>query len=139
MEPETAASKKKRHAQRIRSSVIEIALAVVFLGAVFFADSVTNNSPTNISLRLVAVGLPIFLLTVWWCFYVRQISALDEFERSIATRSLAVACAVTIWITTAWGLVSLIVGVAALPLVMIAPLAALIYSLVRVLLAFGYR
>ena len=68
-----------------------------------------------------------------------HIKALGEFERAIATRSLAISCGVTLWITTAWGLAALFMGVPVLPLALAAPLAAGVYAIIRVIFMIRYR
>lgn len=139
MEPESPASKAKRRARAFRQNVSEFALAGAFVGAVFFGDRIAHAEGAGPALKAFAVGLPIVVLTGWWAFYAWLIKSLGEFERATATQSLAISCGATLWITTAWGLAVAFAGAPALPLAMVAPLAAVIYSLVRVFFIFHYR
>lgn len=139
MEPESPASKAKRRARAFRRHGIELVLAAAFVGAVLLGDQIAQAEEAGFALKAVALGLPLIVLTGWWALYALHIMSLGEFERAIAMRSLAISCGVTVWITTAWGLAAMFAGVPALPLVMIAPLAAVIYGLVCVFYFFFYR
>ncbi len=139
MEPESSASKARRRTQSRRHSAIELAIAAAFVGAVFIGDRIAESGAPSSAMKILAAGLPIAILTIWWAFYAAHIKALGEFERNIATQSLAIACGVTLWITTAWGLIILFAGAPALPLAMVAPLAALIYAVIRAIFTIRYR
>jgi len=139
MESESSASKAKRRARSFQRHGTEFVLAAAFVGAVYIGGRITQTEGTGPVLKVAAVALPLVVLTGWWAFYALLINSLDEFERAMATRSLAISCGATLWITTAWGLAVAFVGAPALSLAMVAPLAVVIYSLVRVFFVFYYR
>ena len=136
MEPESKASIVSRRKRQLFSAAAELGVAALFVVTIFVASKVTA---TSIATKLVMAAAPIIVLSLWWYLYYRQIAALDELARSIAVRALAIACAVTIWVTTAWGLLHLFAGAPALPLVFVAPLAAVIYCAIRAALVLGYK
>ena len=138
MESESSASIAKRRAQSLRQVSAELILAGAFVAAIFFGvELVDSNSPGY--LRALAVLLPIIVLTLWWGFYSAYIMKLEEFQQTIATRSIAIACGATLWFTTTYGILAFYVNVPKLPLVMVAPLAASAYGIIRVAFALKYR
>lgn len=139
MEPESAVSVARRRARALRRQSIEVLIAIAFVGAVLFGGRIAQAEGAGLALKALALGLPLVVLTGWWAFYAWLIKSLGEFEQAIATRSLAISCGATLWITTAWGLAVMFAGIPALPLVMIAPLAAAIYGFVRIFYFFFYR
>lgn len=122
----------------MRHHMIELALATAFVAAIFISGQLTKDAPTFFA-KGAAVALPVIALTAWWLFYAKFVKGLGEFEQAIATKSLAIACGVTLWITTSWGLATIFMDAPALPLVMAAPLAAIIYSIIRIIFAIRYR
>lgn len=81
----------------------------------------------------------IIILTLWWALHVKRITQLDELQRTIELRSLAIACGVILWITTVWGVMSIWGGMPELPLVIVAPLAAVVYGIIRTVINLRYR
>ena len=116
---------------------VEAVIALGFSGTVIAAVNLADVVPDPAEPALAI--FPVAVLTLWWAFYALRIRALDELGQVIATRSLALACAVTIWITTVWGLLTLIAGVPALPLIFVAPVAAGSYGLIRLAVMLRYR
>ncbi len=55
---------------------------------------------------------------------------MEELERAIAVNSLAIAFALTIWLTTSYGLLAQLSGLPELPIIFIAPAAAFIWQTV---------
>ncbi len=139
MQPESEQSKSKRRARRFRRAAVEGVIAASFVIAVIIGDRLIGDGGASLSVRWLAAGLPIIVLSFWWVHLAREIRKLDEFEQSVEIRALAIAGAVTVWIATAWGIVSLIVGAPALPLAMTAPLAAIIFGAIRQIIVFSYR
>jgi len=138
MEPESSVSVARRRARSLRRVGIEFILASAFVAAILFGvELVDRHSPGY--LRGLAILLPVVILTLWWLFYSAHIKGLEEFQQTIAIRSLAIACGATLWVTTAWGLTTLYLSVPPLPLEMVAPLAAFIYAIIRVAFVFRYR
>ena len=138
MEPESDAARRKRRNKRIRYTLTELVIVAGFVAAIFLSRALAQEE-APLALKLVAVALPIGVLTGWWYFYYRHIRSLGEFEQVIATRSLAIAFGITLWIATAWGLLSVLVGAPALPAMMIAPLAAIVYSVTQGIFMLLYR
>lgn len=139
MEPESAAGKASRRAKGIKRYFSEFLLALAFVGAMFVARGILRAEEQSLWLRIVAVALPGLVLTLWFAAYVFAIRAMDELEQAMETRSLAIACGVTLWITTVWGLSTIAFGAPSLPLGLIAPLAAAVFGIVRLLVGVRYR
>lgn len=139
MEPESRNSKVARRARNLRQIAGELALVAAFIASVLLAREISAADHGSFAMRGLAAALPITVLCAWWVFLAVKIRKLDEFERLIETQSMAIACAVTVWITTVWGLVPIFVGAPEMPLVLTAPLAASIYGVIRAVLVFGYR
>jgi hypothetical protein len=116
----------------------ELALSVAFIGALLLTNKIPG-ADTSLALGLLAVLAPALVLTLWFGFYVVTLRSMDELEQAMETRSLAIACGVTLWITTVWGVAGLALGVSVLPLVFVAPLAAAIFGIVRVIVGLRYR
>lgn len=139
MEPESDTSRAARNARKLREIAGQLALVVAFIASVLVAREISADDRGSVAVRSLAAAFPIAVLSVWWVFLALKIRKLDEFERSIETQSMAIACAVTVWITTVWGLISVFVGAPEMPLVLTAPLAAAIYGVIRAVLVLGYR
>lgn len=137
MEPESRESMAHRRWQSIRRQLIELFLAAVFAITIIVSARMTR-AESSLPKQLIAVLASVTALTFWFGYYTRTLRNLPEFEKMIATRALAIACAITVWVTTVWGLAVLMMGVPALPLAMVAPLAALIYAVIRAVLMSHY-
>jgi|GEM_PF-3778029 len=138
MEPESKESIARRQRRVITLHAAEIALAGSFVLSVIAADRIAEHAG-GLILRLVALVLPVLFLTLWFSFYAWYIRSLSDFEQSIATRALAIAFGLTVWVATIWGLCDVFLQAPTLPLTLIAPLAAVIYAVSRGLLAASYR
>ena len=123
----------------LRYAIGECLIAAGFIGAVFGARLIIEADSYGPIVKIAALTPAIIALTVWWGLYARRIRGLDELEQKIETRSIAVAGGLTIWITTAWGLLAYFALAPGLPLVFVAPLAGAIYGAVRLLVALRYR
>ena len=120
-----------RHEAKMRRRLsLEFALAVLFAGSVLISDRI-GTGPGNIAAGLLAVALPVLALSAWFFVCARNIAALRDFEKAVAVRAIAITSGVVLWVTTAWGLCSLHLGAPELPLALVAPLAAGIYSLIH--------
>ena len=127
-----------RPASPIRSLIFEGLLALSFVSSVLLVEEAMIPEPGPYLLAFATL-IPAVVLTVWFGFYLFQLQRMDELEQLLVLKSLAASCGLTLWITTVWGIVSLISAMPALPLIFIAPLAAGIYGLVRLALALLYR
>ncbi len=138
MESESSASVAKRRARFLRQFSAEFILASAFVAAVFFGVKLVDGNSPNY-LRGLAALLPVIVLTLWWCFYSVHIMRLEEFYQTIAIRSIAIACAATLWLTTAYGFMALYMNVPEMPLVMVAPLTTSVYAIIRGAFTLKYR
>lgn len=138
MKEESLASKRSRSIKTMKLLCVELGIAAGFVATIFFGHQYASED-ASATLKFLAVLLPILVLSIWWMFYSFYIRNLGEFEQSIAIRSIAIACAITLWITTAWGLTAIYMNTPALPLVFIAPIAHSIYGIVRVFFTIRYR
>jgi len=138
MESESQASITRRRMRSLRRFGLEFALAGAFVIAVLWGHETVDRHSSSY-LRCIAILLPVFVLTLWWSFYSAHIKGLEEFEQTIATRSIAIACAITLWIITALGLATIYMDLQTLPLVMVAPLAAFVYAIIRAVFMLKYR
>lgn len=125
--------------RNLRYAIWECLIAAGFIGSVFGARLVIEAGPFSPIVKIAALLPAIIALTVWWGLYAQRILGLDELEQKIETRSIAVAGGLTIWITTAWGLLAFFAVAPGLPLVFVAPLAGAIYGAVRLAVALRYR
>lgn len=139
MEPHSSATGAKRRVQKIWKLSGELILAGAFTGSILWARSILSASGPGSLAAILGIVLPILILTVWWAHIIFMIRRMDELEQAIETRSMAMACAATVWITTVWGMLQLFVGAPKLPLVMVAPLAAIIYGVIRFIVGVRYR
>lgn len=139
MEAESSAGRASRRRKALRRYAIEASLAVAFVAAMLVAGPIIKNAEAGAYLRLVAVILPATVLTIWFAAYYFAIRAMDELEQAMEMRSLAIACGITFWATTIWGLSNLALATPVLPIALIAPLAAAIFGVVRVIVGVRYR
>lgn len=115
---------------------MELSFALAFAFAVLWASS---DQRVNLQEKTTGFILILVTLTAWWMFYLRQIIRLGEFERVVAVQALAVTCALVLWVATVWALATALFGFVSFPLFLIAPLAAMIFALVRFGLFLRYR
>lgn len=138
METESKESIVRHRRRAIVLDAAEFALVGAFTVTVLIADRLTARAD-GFGVHFTAISLPTIMLTAWFAYYAWQITELPEFEQLIATRALAIACGLTVWIVTIWGLCVIFLSVPALGLAMIAPLSAVLYALARGILAAVYR
>lgn len=125
-------------AQKATHFTYESLWALGFVLSVLGAHRLLGEE-TSILAALGATCIVGAVLTGWFVFYARKLKRMDELEQALEMKSLALSCALTIWITTLWGVVSLLSAIQPLPLIFIAPLAASIYGLARLAFAIAYR
>ena len=118
--------------------MLELALAAGFGFSVFLGDKISGQTD-NFIFQLIGVALPVSALSIWFAFYYWHIRRLPEFEQTIATQAFAIAFGLLVWIVTIWGLCIEFIQAPAPILVMIAPLAATIYAVIRFVLFRYYR
>ena len=130
--------KPDRALTRIVHAVMELGLAGAFLGAVFFADRVGARD-VSATVRFLAALTPVAVLGVWLGYYVWRLRALDELQRSIEYRSLALAGWAAVLIATGSGIMTLFADAPALAPVFVAPIAAAIYAVIRAVMFWRYK
>jgi hypothetical protein len=118
---------------------MEVALALAFVAAMLFAGPIIRSSDAGGLLRLAAIAAPVTVLTIWFAAYFFAIRSMDELEQAMETRSLAIACGVTIWLVTVLGLSNLAMGTPAPALAFVAPLAAVVFGVTRAIVGIRYR
>ena len=138
LEDESQGAAKARRAQRLRQWLGETAIASVFMGAVLAAGRFVGPEPLNAA-SLFFVAAAAGILALWFAFYFHWLRRLDEFERVLEVSSIALAGGLTILFAAEWGLFVFILGAPDFPMVMLAPLFAGVYGIVRLLIALRYR
>jgi hypothetical protein len=138
MESHSSVPRSKRRGRQLRYIAAELGAAGAFVVALLVATR-AFETPAPAFARVAAILALVAVLPIWFALYVAHIRGLDELERSIEYRSLALACGVTIFVTTAWGLGGAFLGLPTLPLVFVAPLAAALYGVVRFAIGAGYK
>lgn len=137
MEPESRASVLKRRKRVFWRVTKEFFFAGLFAVAIVMAAKFDDQS-ASLSAKLGLASLPILALTLWWWASARWLLSLEEFERSLAVNSLAIAFGITLWLVTSYGLVALFTGLPELPAVFIAPLSALVWQAIWLILSVRY-
>lgn len=137
MEPESELSISKRRRQKLRIMLIETVFALLFGGSIFAARYLSDLGSSPI-LWVGAIVLPAMALTIWFVYAANRILRLDEFERSLAVNSFAIAAAIVIWLGTIWSLSASYIGVASFPMILIAPVATAIWQCVWWILSARY-
>ncbi len=128
-----------RRARVLWRRIGELGLASAFAASIFWARPVLSGNDAGSAAAIAGIVLPIVILSAWWVHIIFAIRRMDELEQAIEMRSMAMACAATVWITTVWGMLQLFAGAPELPLVMVAPLAAVIYGVIRFIVGVRYR
>lgn len=129
-EDESGAARSARLRAQVASWIVSLGMAVLFIASTWWAEARLAEGAGN---GLLWAGLPVAVLTLWWLSYLRLIRRFDELERRIEVRSVAISGALVLWIITSWGILAELLGVAMMPAYLFAPLAVLIYALVRFL------
>lgn len=80
---------------------------------------------------LVAAAFPIAVLSVWWLFYARLMAQMDERDRAIEFRAIAVSGAVMLWALITLNTLHEIAGTPMLPLALFLPLTVVAYGAAR--------
>ncbi len=113
--------------------------AGVFVASTFIADALAEQFGGQGPRAVAAALLPALALTLWWAVYIVRLRHMDEFERNIEYRALAVAAGAAFWIATVWGVLQAFASAPELPLHFIAPLGALAYGAARFIMGLSYR
>lgn len=138
MEPESKVSIARRRQQLVKEHTLELAVAGGFVFSLILGDKISGQAD-NFIFQLLGVALPVCVLSIWLTYYYWFIRRLSEFEQTIATQALAIAFGLVVWIVTIWGIcIEFIQAPAPIP-IMIAPLAATIYAVIRFVLYRYYR
>jgi hypothetical protein len=136
LENETPAAAAARRSRRLRQWLAEAAFGGAFLLAAFGAGRIADIGG---ALSIAAVAVAIAVLTAWFAAYIAWHRRLDEFGRALDLRAVALAGVAVIWFTTAWGLAETFLRAPDLPIVLLAPLAAFLYAVIRAFAASTYR
>lgn len=138
LEQESAGHSRSRLARRVRRGAVEVGLSLAFLAFVFIAARAVDAGGRGPA-AVAAVVSAALVLAVWFFVYVRWHLTHDEFERTLELQSVALAAGVTIVAATAAGLFEMTLGTPGLPIVFVAPVFSLIYTVVRLLMTRAYR
>lgn len=139
LEDETSAAKESRRRRRLRRNAEEVAMSIAFLAAVFTADHFANAGPAAFGIASVCVAAAIAILVFWFMLYFRRHRALDEFERVVELRALAIAGAGAVLFATSWGVAEIILAAPDFPPAMLAPMFSIFYVLARLRIASDFR
>ncbi len=129
MEDESGASKRARRTARLRRSAEEAVMALTFLLAVFYADDFSDRGRSAFAAGFVAAA--VVALAGLFLTYIRRYLALDEFERQVETKALAIAGGGAVMFAASWGVAEIILSAPDFPLYMIAPMFSIIYMAAR--------
>lgn len=139
-EPESPAASAARRRRQIRYTVTELSLACAFAAAVTLAVRWSQDGAAARPLMTGAVVAAILVLGMWLGFYFHWYRRLDEFERALEARAVAIAGILTVFGATAFGIVEAVFGAADFPfLALTAPAFAVVYSAARHVIAGLYR
>jgi hypothetical protein len=139
LEPETAMSVSTRRRRGRVRLLAEFALAATFVASVRAADHFAETAGPGAALPAVFAGAAIVALAAWFAAYVFWHRRLDEFERVIEERAIALAAGATILFAAAWGVLEVTLDAPDFPIALLAPAFALVYAAVRFVISSGYR
>ena len=137
LEPESEQAIAQRRRHKTRAILVEMTCAVLFSASIFAAKNLADSAATLL-VQLSAVGLPALSFSIWWFFSARRVIKLEEFERTLAIHSFALASAIVFWLGTIWGLAALLAGLPVLPIAFIAPLQTAIWQSVWLMMSARY-
>lgn len=139
LEDESSAAASARRARRLRRWLTELALGLAFLAAIFGADHFAERAQPAQNLAAACVVAAIGVLALWFAVYFAYYRWLDEFERNLEVRAIALAGGVAVWLAAAWGLIEVFLGGPDFPIAFLAPVFSAIYAIIRTLFSLRYR
>lgn len=139
LESESAGHAKARHARRLRRIAAESGFAFAFVALAHVGAHAAKTDGPHAPAAVGAIALAACVFVGWSIMYVRWHRALDEFERILELRAVAIAGGAIIVAATVWGLAETTLGAPRPPLVLIAPLFSALCWSVRLLMRSAYR
>lgn len=136
-EGESAAGAALRWVRLTRRIAVESVFGIAYVAAVLAANRFSDSGSALLASGAVAAA--IFILGFWYFQYVGFYRSLDEFERVLELKAMAIAGGVVIWIAAASWLVEEFLGASQLRMVLLAPVYAVVYLIARVAISLGYR
>lgn len=137
LEGESTAGAAARRARLTRRLAVESAFGIAFIAAVFAANRFSDGGSALLASGAVAAA--IFILGFWYFQYVGFYRSLDEFERVLELKAMAIAGGVVIWIAAASWLVEAFLGAGELQMIFLAPIYSVVYVIARAVVSSGYR
>ena len=138
LEPESRESVARRRITMARRTAIDIGVAALFAASILLQQRLLAPGAPP-ALQWLAALLPIVVLTVWFWRIAQNMISLAEFERSLEIRAAAITGGLVIWLVSVWGLLNVSIGAPSLPLPIVAPAAAVAFSIARAILASDYQ
>lgn len=132
LEPESQNAARARRSRAVQRSLSELALATAFISSLFGAR---YFSAGTVAFAFMAVGA----LALWFAAHVMWHRRLDEFERDIELRALALAGGVVVLFAATWGIFETLLSAPDFPIALLAPLFAGIFAIGRFFLLSDYR
>lgn len=123
----------------MRRWLIEIALGLAFVAALFGADRFSEGAAASPRLVAAFVAGAIVVLAVWSLAYAAFYRGLDEFERAKELEAIALAGGLAVIFAAAWGTLEAFLGAPDFPLALLAPLFSALYAIIRILISLRYR
>lgn len=116
-----------------------MAIALAFIGAVFAAAYFSEGEQGALGMTAICVAGAISILAAWFIFYLKRYADMDEFERLVELRSVALAGGCVVLFTASWGVAEIMLNAPDFPLALVAPLFSVLYVLFRMRMSAGFR
>ena len=140
METESKAFVQARRKENLKQIFSQLLFGGLFAASILLPSKLLGSDPSSLSsiAKFLMVFLPILVITVWTWSMTNRIRKLEDFDKSLAVNSFAIAFGAMLWAVTCYALISMVFGFPDFPVFLLAPMAVVLWHVIWEVLRLKY-
>ena len=139
METESKTAIQARRKENLKQIFSQLFFAGLFAASIVMPQKLLGSDPSALSsIRILIALLPVLVITAWTWVLTMRIRKLEDFDKSIAVNSFAIAFGALLWVVTCYELMSGALALPAFPVYLLAPMAVILWHVIWELLRSKY-
>lgn len=131
METESKAFTKARRKENLKQIFSQLFFAGLFAVSIILPQKFLGSAPSSLSpFKILIALLPVLVITAWTWALTKRIRKLEDFDKSLAVNSFAIAFGVMLWAVTCYELMSAVLIFPAFPVYLLAPMAVILWHVI---------
>ena len=140
METESKAFVQARRKENLKQILSQFFFGGLFAASILLPSKFLGSDPSTLSsmAKFTMAGLPVLVITLWTWVMTKRIRKLEDFDKSLAVNSFAIAFGAMLWAVTCYALISMVFGFSDFPVFLLAPMAVILWHVIWEILRSRY-